>query len=173
MHKNNGFTLIELVVVIVLLGILAVVAAPKFIELKRESRISILSQVQASFKSVASLTHSKSIIKQFEDGTIDIDGNTIQIKGSYPTGHWNNTWRYALNIGKEIGYTPTNQTCTKNDLCGVGNQRNAPSLPIATTNRGLVLVWFEGMKLSDLCYSYYYNDELGDFPKTGMVTDGC
>jgi len=173
MYKVKGFTLIELVAVIVLLGILAVIAAPKFIELQRESRINVLSQVQASFKSVATMTNSKAIIQQFEDGTIDVDGNAIQMKGGFPTGHWNNTWRYAMNIGKEIGFTRTNQACTQNDLCGVGNQQNAPSLPIATTNRGLVLIWLEGMKLSDLCYSYYYNDELGEFPEVGMVTDGC
>ena len=36
--KKNGFTLIELVVVIVILGILAVVAAPKFMNLQNDAR---------------------------------------------------------------------------------------------------------------------------------------
>ena len=62
-----------------------------------------------------------------------------------------------MNIGKEIGYTRTNRTCTANAFCGVGNQRSAPGLPITVSGRGLVLVWPEGMKLSDRCYAYYYN----------------
>ncbi len=37
MKKNKGFTLIELVVVIVILGILAVTAAPKFLGISRDA----------------------------------------------------------------------------------------------------------------------------------------
>ena len=171
--KNKGFTLIELIVVVVILGVLAVIAAPKFINLSNESREAVLSQVQGAFKSVTTMTNSKAIINDIDDGNLEIDGNNIQIRSGYPSGHWNNTWRYALNIGKEISFTRTNQECTQHDLCGVGNQRNAPGLPISTTNRGLVLIWLKGMRLSDRCYSYYYNDETGNPPQIGTVTEGC
>lgn len=171
--KKTGFTLIELVVVIVILGVLAVVAAPKFIALSSESREAVLSQVQGAFKSVTAMVNSKAIINQIDDGNLEIEGDNIQIRAGYPSGHWNNTWRYALDIGKEISFTRTNQECTQHDLCGVGNQRNAPGLPIATSNRGLVLIWLKGMRLSDRCYSYYYNDETGVAPQVGKVTEGC
>ena len=56
-NKQNtaGFTLIELVVVIIVLGILAVIAAPKFIGLSKEARVQTLSQLQASVKTANTL----------------------------------------------------------------------------------------------------------------------
>ncbi|WP_422768146.1 type IV pilin protein [Photobacterium leiognathi subsp. mandapamensis] len=46
--KKNGFTLIELVVVIVILGILAVVAAPKFMNLQVDARNASLKGLEGS-----------------------------------------------------------------------------------------------------------------------------
>lgn len=48
--RTQGFTLIELVVVIIVLGILAVIAAPKFIGLSKEAREKSLLQLHASVK---------------------------------------------------------------------------------------------------------------------------
>ena len=43
---------------IIVLGILAVIATPKFIGLSKEARIQTLSQVQASVKTVITLTYT-------------------------------------------------------------------------------------------------------------------
>ena len=77
-----GFTLIELVVVIIVLGILAVIATPKFIGLSKEARVQTLSQVQTSVKTANMLAYSKtqmpSLLSQAvagRDDIIDIDLN--------------------------------------------------------------------------------------------------
>ncbi|ABV35163.1 MSHA pilin protein MshA [Shewanella sediminis HAW-EB3] len=62
MKKQNGFTLIELVVVIIILGILAVTAAPKFINLQSDARVSALEGMKASLQGANSLVYSKAAI---------------------------------------------------------------------------------------------------------------
>jgi MSHA pilin protein MshA len=49
--KQQGFTLIELVIVIVILGILAATAAPKFIDLSTDARIATLKGMQGAMSS--------------------------------------------------------------------------------------------------------------------------
>ncbi len=51
----SGFTLIELVVVITILGILAAFAVPKFIALDSQARIATINGLAGSVKSAASL----------------------------------------------------------------------------------------------------------------------
>ena len=54
MLKNNrGFTLIELVMVIVLLGILAAIAVPRFVDLQGEARLAVLDASVGAVRSAA------------------------------------------------------------------------------------------------------------------------
>ena len=62
MRRQNGFTLIELVVVIVILGILAATAAPKFMDLQKDARISAANGLAGAVKSAVSMTYSKAIL---------------------------------------------------------------------------------------------------------------
>lgn len=75
---QQGFTLIELVVVIVILGILAVTAAPKFIDLTSDARFSVMKGVEGSIEGAVSLAQSKAII----DSQLDATGE-ILIGGTY------------------------------------------------------------------------------------------
>jgi MSHA pilin protein MshA len=60
--NDKGFTLIELVVVIVILGILAVIAVPKYINLQADAQTKILEGVKVSMQGVSALAYSKSLV---------------------------------------------------------------------------------------------------------------
>jgi MSHA pilin protein MshA len=84
LQTQAGFTLIELVVVIVILGILAATAAPKFIDLTGDARSSVIEAVKGSLNSAADLAHSKALVKGVSDGDITINGSTITFVNSWP-----------------------------------------------------------------------------------------
>lgn len=62
LNKQQGFTLVELIIVIVILGILAVTAAPRFLNFQGDAKASVLSGVQGSLKAAISLVNGKALI---------------------------------------------------------------------------------------------------------------
>lgn len=63
MKRQGGFTLIELVVVIVILGILAVTAAPKFLNLQGDARGSSLQGLKGAMNGASGIVYGKSAIE--------------------------------------------------------------------------------------------------------------
>ena len=111
--SQKGFTLIELVVVIVILGILAVTAAPKFIDLQDDARTSTLDGIKGSIESVKAFTYSKSLIAGNEtvDGDVAspgvtplivVNGQNVNVSFGYPRSNAASVAEWRDNL-LEIG----------------------------------------------------------------------
>ncbi len=62
MKKQAGFTLIELIVVIVILGVLSAIALPKFLSIANDARASVMRGVQGSMSGANSMIYGKAAI---------------------------------------------------------------------------------------------------------------
>jgi len=69
MKKQNGFTLIELVIVIIVLGILAATAVPKFINLQDDAKVSAMKGAEGAIHSAANIVFSKAALEGKEKKT--------------------------------------------------------------------------------------------------------
>ncbi|MBB1439719.1 prepilin-type N-terminal cleavage/methylation domain-containing protein [Shewanella sp. SG41-4] len=88
-RPSQGFTLIELVVVIIILALLAVVAQSKFISLRKDAIVSTMVGMETAMQSAATLTYSKAAIAGVErlaTTTLNIDGVNVNLAYGYPDG---------------------------------------------------------------------------------------
>lgn len=90
-NKQQGFTLIELVVVIVILGILAAVAVPRFVNMQGDARFAVLQGVAASMQSTSALIHAKALAQNqtgatgsLPAGSVEGIAGTIALVNGYP-----------------------------------------------------------------------------------------
>ena len=85
---NKGFTLIELIIVIVVLGILSVVAAPRFIDISSDAKAAKVESLAASIKSAATLYRMKHKLQDCKNTQRSIDGVSFLHSGAPYAGDW-------------------------------------------------------------------------------------
>jgi MSHA pilin protein MshA len=88
MNNQKGFTLVELVVVIVILGILSAVAVPKFIDMQEDAKKSAVEGARGAVKSAVALAHARWMADGADpaNNTVEMEGISINVDDfGYPT----------------------------------------------------------------------------------------
>jgi MSHA pilin protein MshA len=79
-----GFTLIELVVVITILGILSAFAIPRFTALGTSARIASIGALGGSLQSAAALAHAQYLATGSSPTSVPMEGATVTLSNGYP-----------------------------------------------------------------------------------------
>lgn len=161
-RSNQGFTLIELIVVIAILGVLAAVALPRFINAQQDARIAKAQGLYGAIRSAAALAHSRCELDLARGLTgagtcannqANMEGNNVTMVNRYPTAN-------------AAGIIAAAQLSAAND-----------SLTISAGGAGagaLITIDIPGAAVAANCrISYTAPTALGNAPTIAVVTTGC
>lgn len=135
--QQSGFTLIELVIVIVILGLLAATALPRFADLTGDAREASLRGIEGAVRSGSAIVHAQALVdgQTGATGSVTLEGTTVNTVFGYPaTNDINN----AIDVSSDGSITFATGTYTIQTNCTVaytqpGGANTSPSI-VATVS---------------------------------------
>jgi MSHA pilin protein MshA len=154
MNKQSGFTIIELVVVIALLGILSAVALPRFIDVTSDAKVARIEGLEGAIASAVSLVRAKSMVDGVQNdasATVSVEGKDVSVAFGYPRGSATGL-PLALTLNGDVQQVSS-----------------------VTTNSWIIWYGEDGSKPSTYnCYIQYYGPtSKGESYSTKVEASGC
>ncbi len=146
-NKQAGFTLIELIMVIVILGVLSAFALPRFASLGDEARAASINGLNGAVKAAANIAHAQWLADGGTGTDVDLEGTTIDIVNGYP----DNTHIALAAQALAADYTIDATAGTITTFTGIGG----PAATVAT------------------CRVTYTEAGVGSSPTFAVATGGC
>ncbi len=155
--KKEGFTLIELVIVIVILGILAAVAIPKFVSLTKDAKVSAVKGFAGSLRAAANIVHAKWLIHG--NNPVSVEGKDVYVDN--------------LTGATVPGYPLANSGTTTPGIVNAVDYDNG-TFTVSDSNNSTVFTYKNETNCS-VTYTYVPNDtdNATSAPVVTINTSGC
>ncbi len=167
MRNQKGFTLIELIIVIVVLGILAVTAAPQFFDFSSDARTSAVKGLKGNIQGAYQTVYAKAAV----DGDFSATINDITIANGYPTADANGIVKAASlgAEGEDWQWFEDSSTSPATIYIGPAEFISESSTPASTDYTDI-----DGDGNDDGCYvSYQQTDDANIPPTVEIDVSGC
>ncbi|MFQ6372729.1 type II secretion system protein [Shewanella sp. YIC-542] len=186
----HGFTLIELVMVIMLLAILAVTVLPHFINLKGDAKQAVIKNVASGIHELDQQVYLKSVILGIQDNDRNLNATDTNpqggflLNGQFIQTIYGHPWlfdgdRLSNLLQADIQYetlSNRDKVCDySGDFCAMEfHNATAPTdVGVNFQPGNAMLIYLPGDSIANNCYAYYIFDRTNNDSMIGSVMTGC